>query len=94
MLCQSDFAADHPVSCMIAAAQGGETIADVFDSLKKLVLEFIRSGGFSEEQICEWLDKVWADYVVPRQWSNRPILERAIEQALLTSLKFLVRSSL
>lgn len=95
---QEFLSASHPLNLMSAAVDdgiaGGQTLADIFSRIKQLAIESIKNGGFSEDAIIAWLEKVWAEKVVPRKWTNRPILEGMIENALLLSLKTLIHSAL
>ncbi len=92
------FSASHPVSVFSATVDsqitGDKNLWDVFNALKQQALDFLKSGGFSEEQIIAWLREVWATKVVPVKWTNRPVLESLVENAMLETLCFFVANAI
>lgn len=96
---ESEFtSASHPSNLLATAVQdakdNGDNLLNLVYRIGKIAVEAIKNGGFSEDAIIAWLEKVWAEKVVPHEWSNRPRLEAAMEKSLLLLLKALIHSAL
>jgi hypothetical protein len=90
--------ASHPVSVFSATVDsqiaGDKNLWDVFNALKQQAIDFLKSGGFNEDEIIAWLRSTWATKVVPVKWTNRPVLESLVEQAMLETLCFFVANAI